>query len=98
MRAPVQRGDLVALAVLTPPALSIGLVGAARTAGIPCAELIQPPVGITNAGRRILAAADDRGADLVVLGARGAGLTPTLFGSINSYGASRARVSVCIAR
>lgn len=71
---------------------------AAAAAGARCHVVIGPPVGITNAGRRILTAARQRRADLIVIGARGAGLTRKLLGSVSSYVASRATVSVCVIR
>jgi nucleotide-binding universal stress UspA family protein len=71
---------------------------AAAAAGIPWRVAIARPVGVTNPGRRILEAARRRGADLIVIGARGAGLTRKLLGSVSSYVASRTPTSVCVIR
>ena len=73
-------------------------VAAAATAGVKCAVVIQPPVGITNPGRRILAAATRHRADHIVVGARGSGLVSKLLGSVSSYVVSRAGVSVSVVR
>lgn len=71
---------------------------AAVGAGLTCRVVVERPVGITNPGRRILDAARRHDADMIVVGARGAGLTRKLLGSVSSYVASRARVSVCVVR
>jgi nucleotide-binding universal stress UspA family protein len=71
---------------------------AAAAAGLTCRTIVQRPVGITNAGRRILESARRGRADAIVLGAKGAGLTRKLLGSVSSYVASRAPVSVCVIR
>jgi nucleotide-binding universal stress UspA family protein len=73
-------------------------LAAATAAGLRCDAVVEPPVGVTNPGRRILAAAKRRRADLIVLGARGAGVVRKLLGSVSSYVVSRARVSVCVIR
>jgi len=73
-------------------------LAAAAAAGHRCTAVVEPPVGITNPGRRIIAAAARCGADLIVVGARGAGLVRKLLGSVSSYVVSRARVSVCVLR
>jgi len=73
-------------------------LAAAAAAGVPCAAVLQPPVGITNPGRRILAAATRYRADHIVVGARGSGLVSKLLGSVSSYVVSRARVSVSVVR
>ncbi|MEW6269638.1 MAG: universal stress protein [Thermodesulfobacteriota bacterium] len=70
----------------------------AAAAGVKCRVVIARPVGITNPGRRILDAAHRQRADLIVVGARGAGLTRKLLGSVSSHVASRARGSVCVIR
>ncbi len=74
------------------------LLAAAAAAGQSCTGLVEPPVGITNRGRRIIAAATRRRADLIVVGARGAGLVRALLGSVSSYVVSHAPVSVCVVR
>jgi nucleotide-binding universal stress UspA family protein len=71
---------------------------AAAAAGVPCRVTVARPVGITNPGRRILEAARGRRADVIVIGARGAGLTRKLLGSVSSYVASRTTASVCVIR
>ena len=72
---------------------------AAAAAGVKCAAaVVAPPVGITNAGRRIIAAATREGADTIVLGARGTGVLRKLLGSVSSYVVTRARMSVCVVR
>jgi nucleotide-binding universal stress UspA family protein len=73
-------------------------LAAAAAAGHRCTAVVEPPVGITNPGRRIIAAAARCRADLIVVGARGAGLVRKLLGSVSSYVVSRARVSVCVVR
>ena len=73
-------------------------LAAAAAAGLQCQAVIQRPVGITNPGRRILAAATRCRADLIVVGARGSGLVRKLLGSVSSYVVSRARVSVSVVR
>lgn len=73
-------------------------LAAAAAAGLQCKVLIQQPVGITNPGRRILAAATRQRADLIVVGARGSGLVRKLLGSVSSYVVSHARVSVSVVR
>jgi nucleotide-binding universal stress UspA family protein len=67
-------------------------------AGLRCTALVERPVGITNPGRRIIAAATRCRADLIVVGARGAGLVRKLLGSVSSYVVSHARVSVYVIR
>ena len=74
------------------------MLTAAAAAGQRCTAAVEPPVGITNPGRRIIAAAARSRADLIVVGARGAGLVRKLLGSVSSYVVSRARVSVCVVR
>ena len=74
------------------------VLAAAAAAGHRCKAVVEPPVGITNRGRRILAAGTRHRADLIVVGARGAGLVRKLLGSVSSYVVSRARVSVCVVR
>jgi nucleotide-binding universal stress UspA family protein len=72
---------------------------AAAAAGIKCvAAVVAPPVGITNTGRRIIAAATREGADAIVIGARGTGVLRKLLGSVSSYVVSRAPMSVCVVR
>jgi len=73
-------------------------LSAAAAAGHRCTAVVEPPVGITNPGRRILAAAARCRADVIVVGARGAGLARKLLGSVSSYVISRARISVCVVR
>ena len=73
-------------------------LAAATSAGVRCAASIEPPVGITNPGRRILAAARRRRVDLIVIGTGGAGLARRLLGSVSAYVVSRGRVSVCMMR
>jgi nucleotide-binding universal stress UspA family protein len=75
-----------------------GMLVAASTAGLRCKAVVEPPIGITNRGRRILAAGRRQRADLIVVGARGAGLVRKLLGSVSSYVVSHARVSVCVVR
>lgn len=74
------------------------MLAAAAAAGQRCEAVVEPPVGVTNRGRRILAAAARQGADLIVVGARGAGLVRKLLGSVSSYVVSHAPVSVCVVR
>jgi len=74
------------------------MLAASAAAGVECKAVIQPPVGITNPGRRIVAAARRLRADMIVLGARGGGLARTLLGSVSRYVVSRARVSVAVVR
>ena len=71
---------------------------AAAAAGLECAAVIERPVGITNPGRRIIAAATRRRADVIVLGARGSGLVHRLLGSVSSYVVSHAPMSVSVVR
>jgi nucleotide-binding universal stress UspA family protein len=72
---------------------------AAAAAGVRCAAtVVAPPVGITNPGRRIIAAATREGADTIVLGARGTGVLRKLLGSVSSYVVTRAPMSVCVVR
>ena len=71
---------------------------AAAAAGVECTAVIERPVGITNPGRRIVAAAQRHRADVIVLGARGSGLVHRLLGSVSSYVVSHARVSVSVVR
>ena len=73
-------------------------LAAAAAADRRCTAVVEPPVGVTNPGRRIIAAAARCRADLIVVGARGAGLVRKLLGSVSSYVVSRARVSVCVVR
>jgi len=73
-------------------------LAAAAAAKVPCDTVIERPVGITNPGRRILAAARRCHADLIVIGTRGAGLARRLLGSVSTYVASGAHVSVCMIR
>jgi len=73
-------------------------LAAAAAAGLSCRVVVEPPVGITNPGRRIIAAATRSRADLIVVGARGAGIVRKLLGSVSSYVVARAPVSVCVAR
>jgi len=73
-------------------------LAAAAAAGQRCTAVVEPPVGITNPGRRIIAAGARCRADVIVVGARGAGLVHKLLGSVSSYVVSRARVSVCVVR
>jgi nucleotide-binding universal stress UspA family protein len=73
-------------------------VAAARAAGRRIEVEIAPPVGITNPGRRILATAASRRADMIVVGARGSGLARRLLGSVSSYVVGRAPVSVAVVR
>jgi nucleotide-binding universal stress UspA family protein len=74
------------------------MLAAAAAAGVRCKADVEPPVGITNRGRRIVAAATRHRADLIVVGARGAGLARRLLGSVSSYVVSHAPVSVCVVR
>jgi nucleotide-binding universal stress UspA family protein len=67
-------------------------------AGVECTAVIERPVGITNPGRRIVAAARRHHADLIVLGASGSGLVHRLLGSVSSYVVSHAPVSVSVVR
>lgn len=71
---------------------------AATAAKVRCTLVIERPIGITNAGRRILEVAARQRADLIVVGARGSGLARKLLGSVSSYVVSRASVSVSIVR
>jgi len=59
---------------------------------------VERPVGITNAGRRILTAATSVQADMIVVGARGSGLARKLLGSVSSYVVSHATISVAVVR
>jgi len=70
----------------------------AAASGVQCRVVVARPVGITSPGRRILEAAQRKRADLIVVGAKGAGLTRKLLGSVSSHVASRARGSVCVIR
>ena len=74
------------------------IVAAATAARLRCEVVIEPPVGITNPGRRILAAARRKHVDLLVIGTGGAGLARRLLGSVSAYVVSRGRVSVCMLR
>jgi nucleotide-binding universal stress UspA family protein len=76
----------------------VATLAAAAAAGQSCTAVVEPPVGITNPGRRIVAAGTRCRADVIVVGARGAGLVRKLLGSVSSYVVSRARVSVCVVR
>ena len=71
---------------------------AAAAAGLECAVDIQRSVGITNAGRRIIAAATRHRVDMIVVGARGSGLVRKLLGSVSSYVVTHAPVSVSVIR
>ncbi len=73
-------------------------LAAAAAAGVECAVDIQRPVGITNAGRRIIAAATRHRADVIVVGARGSGLVRKLLGSVSSYVVTHAPMSVSVVR
>jgi nucleotide-binding universal stress UspA family protein len=73
-------------------------LAAATAAGLRCNVVIERPVGVTNPGRRILAAARHSHADLIVMGTRGAGLARRLLGSVSAYVVSRGRLSVCMMR
>jgi len=73
-------------------------LAAAAAAGVACKVLIERPVGVTNPGRRILAAATRTRADLIVVGARGHGLVHKLLGSVSRYVVSHARISVSVVR
>lgn len=70
----------------------------AAASGVSCRVVIARPVGITNPGRRIVEAARRERADMIVVGAAGAGLTRKLLGSVSSHVASRTRGSVCVIR
>jgi nucleotide-binding universal stress UspA family protein len=74
------------------------LRAAAATAAVECKTVTERPVGITNPGRRIVAAARRHHADVIVLGARGSGLVHRLLGSVSSYVVSHAPVSVIVVR
>jgi nucleotide-binding universal stress UspA family protein len=75
------------------------VLAAARAAGVRCKSLaVEPPVGVTNPGRRIIAAATRVRADMIVVGARGSGMVRRLLGSVSSYVVNRATVSVCVIR
>ncbi len=73
-------------------------LAAAAAAGLQCTAITQPPVGITNPGRRIIAAAARHRADVIVVGARGRGLVRRLLGSVSSYVVTHAPVSVSVVR
>jgi nucleotide-binding universal stress UspA family protein len=51
----------------------VATLAAAAAAGQSCTAVVEPPVGITNPGRRIVAAGTRYHADVIVVGARGAG-------------------------
>jgi len=71
---------------------------AAVAANVECRVVIEPPVGITNPGRRIVEAARREDADMIVLGARGTGLVHRMLGSVSSYVVSHAPMSVSVVR
>jgi nucleotide-binding universal stress UspA family protein len=73
-------------------------VAAAAAAGVECTLDIQRPVGITNPGRRIVAAATRHRADVIVVGARGRGLVHQLLGSVSTYVVTHAPMSVSVVR
>ena len=73
-------------------------LAAAAAAGLECRADIQRPVGITNPGRRIIAAATRHRADVIVVGARGSGLVRKLLGSVSSYVVTHAPMSVSVVR
>src|SRR5262245_303951 len=73
-------------------------LAAAAAGGQRCTAIVEPPVGITSPGRRSIAAGMRSRADVIVVGARGAGLVRKLLGSVSSYVVSHARVSVCVVR
>jgi len=61
--------------------------------------MTEAPVGITNPGRRIVTAAEDCAADIIVIGARGlGGIGRLLLGSVSSYVVHHAPCSVLVAR
>jgi nucleotide-binding universal stress UspA family protein len=73
-------------------------LAAAAAAGMECATDVQQPVGITNPGRRIIAAAKRHRADVIVVGAGGHGLVRKLLGSVSSYVVTHAPGSVSVVR
>jgi nucleotide-binding universal stress UspA family protein len=73
-------------------------VAAAAAAGVKCTTEIQPPVGFSNPGRRIIEAAKRHRADVVVVGARGHGLVRKLLGSVSNYVVTHAPMSVSVIR
>lgn len=73
-------------------------LAAITRAGVDGDAVVTRPVGVTNPGRRIVTAAGEHGADLIVLGARGTGIARKLLGSVSGYVASHADVPVCIVR
>jgi nucleotide-binding universal stress UspA family protein len=73
-------------------------LAAATAAGLKCEVVIERPVGVTNPGRRIVAASRRTRADMIVIGTRGTGLARRLLGSVSAYVLSRGRISVCMVR
>lgn len=73
-------------------------IAAAAAAGLKCRGVVGRPVGITNPGRRIVAAATAQRADMIVIGARGSGTVRKLLGSVSSYVVTNAAVSVTVVR
>jgi nucleotide-binding universal stress UspA family protein len=73
-------------------------VAAAAAAGVKCTTEIQPPVGVSNPGRRIIEAAKRHRADVVVVGARSHGLLRKLLGSVSNYVVTHAPMSVSVIR
>lgn len=70
----------------------------AAAAGVKCNAVIQPPVGLTSPGRRIVATATAQRADMIVVGARGSGSIRKLLGSVSNYVVTNATVSVVVVR
>ena len=67
---------------------------------VPTEACLMRPVGMTNPGRRILEAQQATGADLVVVGGRGAGggLRNPLLGRVSNWLVARAQTSVLVVR